>query len=298
MQKKSLETLLYSTAGVLVMAVILIAVNALMSSVPKRMDLTSDKAYTLSDGTRAILASLDTPVRIRFYCTQSDAATPHTVFLKGYARKVEDLLAEYRQAARGKIIIEKLDPQPDSDAEDSARLDGLEEQELPGADKFYLGLSVSLLDQKQSIPFLQPDRERELEYDISRAISRVIHPDKPVIGIMTPLPLFGTEANPMMMQMGQQPQPPWMIVNELQRDFTVKRVAMNADRIEDAIKLLLVVRIDATRALGSASATVHKAAATITDSQNPRSPARLKRCGTGTSRAWPSRRASARRRAP
>ena len=55
------------------------------------------------------------------------------MFLKGYARKVEDLLAEYKQVAGGKLKIEKYDPQPDSDAEDSARLDGLEAQQLPGA---------------------------------------------------------------------------------------------------------------------------------------------------------------------
>src|SRR5688500_2545867 len=118
--KKPTETILYSTAGVVALAVILIAFNAISSALKTRLDLTKEKVYTLSPGTKAILKKLDTPVKIRFYCTQSEQSTPETVFLKGYAKRVEDLLGEYKQAAKGRVVIEKFDPQPDSDAEDSA----------------------------------------------------------------------------------------------------------------------------------------------------------------------------------
>ncbi len=240
MKKKSLEILLYSTAGVAAMALILVAVNVIAGVVKQRVDLTKEKAYTLSRGTRNILGKLDSTVKVRFYCTQGETA-PETVFLKNYAKRVEDLLAEYKQAAKGKLIIEKYDPQPDSDAEDSARLDGVEGQMLRNGEKFYLGLAVSLLDEKQSIPFLDPNRERLLEYDLSRAITRVVTPDKPVVGIMSPLPVFGMPSNPMMMRMGQQGQQPWVIVNELKNDFTVKRVAMDIDKVDEDIKVLLVI---------------------------------------------------------
>jgi ABC-type uncharacterized transport system involved in gliding motility auxiliary subunit len=241
MQTKSLQTILYSTAGVLVMLVILIAFNFIAGTARTRLDLTQERAYTLSAGSRAILKKLDTPVTIRFYCTQSESATAETVYLKGYARKVEDLLGEYKQLAGSKLKIEKYDPQPDSDAEDSARLDGIEPQPLPGADRFYLGLAVKCADEVQSIPFLAPNRERLLEYDLARAIVRTGTPEKPTIGLMSPLPVFGMPSNPMMQQMGQQGSQPWTIVNELKNDFNVKRVGMDADKIDDDIKLLLVV---------------------------------------------------------
>lgn len=243
MQKKSLETILYSAAGVAIMAGIIVGFNFITGSMHRRIDLTKEKAYTLSDGTKAILKKLDTPVTLRFYCTQSENATPYTMYLKTYAKKVEDLLAEYRQAAHGKLVIQKFDPQPDSDAEDSARLDGIDPQNLPDGEPFYLGLAVNQLDAKEAIPFLSPDRERQLEYDISRAISRVVTPEKPVVGVMSPLPVFGAEPNPMMEQMGQQQQaqPPWELVTELQGDFTVKKVAMDVSKIDDDIKVLVVI---------------------------------------------------------
>ncbi len=242
MQKKSLETFLYSVGGVIAMAMILVAVNLITSGMKQRVDLTQEKAYTLSDGTRAILAKLDTPVKIRFYSSHSAASTPQTVYLKTYARKVEDLLSEYKQAAKGKLIVEKYDPQPDSDAEDSARLDGVSGAQIPGGEPFYLGIAVSLLDSKETIPFCQPTRERMLEYDLTRAITRVVTPEKPVVGVMSALPVFGGGGNPMMqMQTGQRPQPAWVIVSELQKDFTVKRVEMTAEKIPGDVKVLVVI---------------------------------------------------------
>ena len=242
MQKKSLETILYSSAGIIVMLILAIAVNVITGAKPVRADLTQEKAYTLSAGTRAILQKLDTPVKIRFYCTQSDTATPETVYLKDYARQVGDLLQEYQQVAGKNLIVQKFDPQPDSDAEDSARLDGLEPQQLPGVDEFYLGLSISLPGTSVAIPFLSPDREKLLEYDITRALSQVINPEKPVIGIMSSLPVFGAPSNPMMEQMGgQQGAPPWTIIQQLQQDYNVRQIEMDAAKIDDDVKVLVVI---------------------------------------------------------
>jgi gliding motility-associatede transport system auxiliary component len=240
MKHKKFETIFYSTAGVAAMAVILIAINLLGSAFRERVDLTADKAFTLSPGTKAILAELDTPVTIRFYCTRDVTPTAESIYLQEYAHRVEDLLDEYQDVGDGKIIIKKLDPEPDSDAEDSAKLDGIQPITLSTGDKFYLGLAVSLLDAKQTVQ-LTPDRERLLEYDISRAISRVIKPQKPVVGVMSALPVFGEQENPMMQRMGRQGSPPWEIINELNGDYTVKKVPLDTDKIPADIKVLLVI---------------------------------------------------------
>jgi ABC-type uncharacterized transport system involved in gliding motility auxiliary subunit len=241
MQRKSLEVVLYSTAGVAVMLGILVVANAIIGSIPARVDMTQERAYTISAGTKAVLKKLDTLVTIRFYCTQSQTATPESVYLKAYARKVENLLHEYKQVAGKNLVIKKFDPQPDTDAEDSARLDGLEAHPLPGNDHFYLGLAVSLADERVAIPFLAPNREKLLEYDLTRAITRVLSPAKATVGVMSPLPLFGGSANPMMGQAGRPPEPAWTIIQQLKQDFKVMRVETNAARIDDDVKVLLVV---------------------------------------------------------
>ena len=239
MKKKGIENILYSGVGIVAMLFLVIAINLIAAQAKQRIDLTAEKAYTLSRGTRAILAKLDTPVQIRLYCTRDTKTMPVT--LANYAQRVEDLLGEYKQASKGKIEVQQLDPTPDSDAEDSAKLDGVDAQPLRGGERAYLGLSVSMLDQKQAIPLLTPDRERLLEYDISRAIARVMVAKKPVVGVMSALPVMG-EMNPMMMMRREQNESrPWAFISELQRDFDVKQVELTTDKIPDEIKVMIVI---------------------------------------------------------
>jgi ABC-type uncharacterized transport system involved in gliding motility auxiliary subunit len=235
MKSRRFETLLYSTAGVVVLLAALIALNFIVGTVSFRADLTQGHVYTLSPGTRAVLSKLGAPVKVRLYYTQG-AAVP--VGLKTFAKRVEDLLGEYRAASRGKVVIEKFNPQPDSDAEDSAQLDGLEGQLTNTGEKFYLGLAISFLDQKAALPVLTPDREQLLEYDITRAIAQVATEKKPVIGVMSALPVMGRTLNPMLRQ---QPTQPWVLISELKRGFELREIKTDATKIPDDIKVLLVI---------------------------------------------------------
>jgi ABC-type uncharacterized transport system involved in gliding motility auxiliary subunit len=240
--KKGFETFLYSAIGVVVVAIIVIALNVIIRPMTTRLDLTADKAYTLSEGTRNILSKLDTPVQIRFYFSQKDPSTPP--MLKTYAARVEDMLNEYKLLAKGNLEIKKLDPAPDTEAEDSANLDGIEGQMLQpmGGDRLYFGIAISCLDSRATIPFLTPERDRLLEYDLTRAISQVIKPQKPVIGVMSGLPVFGS-FNPQMMQMGMGGgrTEPWVFVNELRSDFDVKEIPVTSETIDDDVQVLLVI---------------------------------------------------------
>jgi ABC-type uncharacterized transport system involved in gliding motility auxiliary subunit len=235
---RNTERWLYSIGGVIAVFAAILAVNFIAGFIPGRVDLTQGKLYTLSEGTRKALGKLEAPVKIRFYFNQGDANVP--VGMRVFAGRVDDLLNELRAASNGKLVIEKLNPQPDSDAEDSANLDGVEAQELPSGEKFYLGLAVSFADQKLALPVLSPDRERLLEYDVARAIARVTTTTKPLVGVMAGLPVFGMPMNPMM-GMGAGASEPQIFVSELRRDFELKRVSMDVDKIDDDIKTLVVI---------------------------------------------------------
>ncbi len=228
---------LYSTVGVIIVLIAIVAINYALSLGKQRIDLTKDKLFSLSEGTRKALANLKDPITIKFYYTQGDDTIP--IQVRTFAKRTEDLLAEYKQAASGKVVIEKLNPQPDSDAEDAATVDGIDGQVGPSGDRFYLGLAIVQGEQKAAIPSLSADRERLIEYDLTRAITRVATKEKPVIGVMTPLPVTG---NPMAMMMGQGgPQPPQIFYSEMEKDYKVERVGLDAEEIKPEIKTLLVI---------------------------------------------------------
>ena len=213
----------------------LIAVNVFAYFYYSRIDLTQAKSYTLSDGTRDILKKLQAPVTIRFYFSQSEAGMP--LVLKGYGRRVQDLLVEYRNASAGKVLIEISDPQPDSDLEETATLDGVQAQSLDNGDRFYLGLAVKQGDRKSAMSNIAMDRERLLEYDITRAIASVTEKEKTVLGVMSPMPVFGNSGFPMM---GVPPSPKQVFISELERDYKVVQVPMDGKDIDPKVKVLLV----------------------------------------------------------
>ena len=229
-------TLLYSGAGLIALFLLLVAGNYLASRAAVRADLTDGRIYTLSEGTKKILAKLDAPVKVRLYISQGDNAMP--VQLKSFAQRVDDLLREFKAVAGSNLVIEKYNPKPDSDEEDSAQLDGIEPQTLTTGEQFHLGLTVSRLDRKQAIPAINPQRERLLEYDLIRAIARVANAERPVLGVMSALPIMGAPFN---MMSRQPPTEAWVLAGELKRDFDLKTVSLDSDAIDPAIKTLLLI---------------------------------------------------------
>ena len=235
-QMKKYEAFLFSAVGLVALFIILVAFNYLASSAALRADLTDGKLYTLSDGTRKILQKLDGPVKLRLYVSQSDNAIP--VQLRSFAQRVEDLVREFKAVAGPNLAIEKYNPKPDSDEEDAAQLDGVEPQTLFTGEQFYLGLSVSRLDRKQALSNISQQRERLLEYDLIRAIARVANAERPTIGVMSAVPVLGEPVN----MMTRQANEPWVLANELKRDFNVKSVSMNVEAIDKDINVLLVIQ--------------------------------------------------------
>ncbi len=229
---------LMTAGGVILVFILFVALNVIAGGLRLRTDLTENNLNTLSPGTRAILKKLDTPVTIRFYLSQSENALP--VDLRPFTTRVADLLDEFRSASGGKIEVQRLDPKPDTDAEDSASLDGIEPRMNESGQPVYMGLAFTCVDQRVAIPFLNPARERQLEYDIARSISQVTSTKKAVLGVMTTLPMLGTPMDMNMMMMGQRGRPPWIVIEELQRLFEVRDLGMDVKEIPNDVQVLLV----------------------------------------------------------
>ena len=222
--------------GIAAFFAIAVLANWLVSLTPagnRGADFTENKVFTLSDGTKSILGELDTKVVIRYYASRNADYTPGQ--LKLHIRRVDDLLKEYKNLSNDKIRIENIDPEPDTDAEDSANLDGIRSIDEQG--NFYLGIAVSALDKKVVLPFLNPGEETMLEYQISKAIAEVTTPVKPVIGIMSAFDLAGMPA----MMPGQQPQQPWVIYQQLKESFDLRDLGMTPEKIDpNEIKVLFL----------------------------------------------------------
>lgn len=226
----------FSAGGLLLVLIILVLVNVIFSRVNLRWDATRDKLYSLSPGTREILSTLRHDTVLKLFYSRDDAHTP--VHIQNYARRMMDFLEEYEKHGGGRIRIESIDPEPDSEAEEEAVRYGISGMDLPTGERIYFGLAVVAADQEATIPMLDPNREEQLEYDITRAIARVQSPERQTIGIITSLPVFGM---PMMnLQQGGEMEP-WMFVSELKKDYEVREISPTGDKIDDSVDLLMII---------------------------------------------------------
>lgn len=237
-----------ATAGItaLLIVAIVVVVNFIVGGLgvgDLRIDLTEDRLYTISEGTRNILSRIneDEPVTIRYYYTTDDRVMP--TVLKPHIRAVEDLLLELVKASNDKIILETIHPNPNTDEEDDARADEIQDMGPVNqeGDKIYFGMTIECLDQKEVIPFLNPPRPNEgstVEYDIARAINKVVKRERNVIGVMSAIPVMGSPMFPFQRQRGQEP---WQIIQQLRADYEVQEVPMGTDKIDSNIKVLLVL---------------------------------------------------------
>ena len=233
-----MKRLMYSGTGLLVLLLAFIAFNIATGVLlpGARLDLTEQKLFTISDGTRDILEELDEPITLYFFF--SDRASKDMVVLRNYARRVEEMLREYERVADGKLKLQIIDPQPFSEAEDRAAEFGLQAVPLTqSGDQLYFGLAgTNQLAQRETIPFFALEQEGLLEYELSRLINSLAHPEKTQIGLLAGLPMTGG-MNPMT----GQPSAPWMAFEQMQQMFDVQNLDSDIDSVPEDIDVLLLV---------------------------------------------------------
>jgi ABC-type uncharacterized transport system involved in gliding motility auxiliary subunit len=237
-----MRRLAFSIIGVVAAAAIAIGINmfadARLANV--QLDLTQGHLYTLSPGTKQILAGLKEKVTLRlFYSRQLGSTVPA---YGTYADHVREMLRAYAAASNGKLQLEFYDPEPFSDTEDRAMAYGLQGVPLDqGGTQIYFGLAgTNLEDDEKTVPFFQAERERFLEYDLTKLVYDLSNPTRPVVGVMSSLPLDG---DPRSMMMGQAPGAggqPYASSVLLRQSNTIRTVPTDAQVIDPDIQVLLV----------------------------------------------------------
>ena len=229
----------FGVGGLIALAVLFLGVVMLSNVALRgmRLDLTQNRLYTLSPGTRQVLAELKEPVNLYFYFSR-EAAAKQSPLLLPYATRVREFLEELSARAGGKIHLRIIDPQPFSDDEDRAAEFGLQSLQGGGdGDPLYFGLAgTNSTDGRASIAAFRSDREEFLEYDVAKLINDLGTPKKPVIGLMSSLPMQG-KFNPMTGQMGE----PWPMLTQLQELFTMRSLTAGVDHIDKDVSVLMLV---------------------------------------------------------
>ena len=201
-----------------------------------RLDLTENKIYTLSESTRNIVSAVDQPLNLYLFFTQESSS--HNPYYRKYYQRVREILEEYKLYAGNKLRLHFIDPKPFSEDEDRASGFGIQRIPLEDSgDVLYFGLAGSnAVGDVEKIPFLDPRREVFLEYDIDKLLYTLMNPEKPIIGLMSTLPMYPVAG------LGARSQKePWVIIEQIEQLFEVQLVFTDSEQIDEKIDVLMVV---------------------------------------------------------
>jgi ABC-type uncharacterized transport system involved in gliding motility auxiliary subunit len=214
-------------------AVVFVCLNIVSAQVFRnaRVDLTQQHLYSLSQGTRTLLADLKEPVRFRLF--MSSGLTKQAPQLAAFAGRVRSLLDSYAAAARGNIVLEVIDPRPFSEEEDRAVAFGIDGFTGTGGERLFFGLAATnSTTGRATIGVFAPDREAFLEYDLTRLVSELGRRGKPVVALLDGIGLAG---NPMMRMPEQQ------VLTQMKQFFDVKPLSGDVEKLPDDTRVLMVV---------------------------------------------------------
>ncbi len=228
----------YSLASLVLLLILFVALSMLSGIFLRgmRVDLTQNGQYTLSDGSRNILGELSEPVNLYlFFSAEASRGLPQ---IRSYARRVDEMVEEFENQAAGRLIVHRVDPEPFSEEEDQAAAFGL--QAVPvgaGNETLYLGIAgTNSLDDLQVMPFLQPSKEKFLEYDLAKMISSLGSPEKKSIGFLSTLQM-DAGFDPATQGMREA----WVVYEQMSQLFDIESIDPGADSLPDNIDLLLMV---------------------------------------------------------
>ncbi len=206
-----------------------VALNFISSKLFFRIDATEENLYTLSDGTKSIIKEIDELTTIKFFFSQANKDIPQTY--RQYAKRIEEILKEYTLLNPQNLVLEILDPKPDSDEEQAAKGYNLAEADIGSAYKFFLGLAILQGDNQETLRFFDLRTESSLEYDITQRIYKIQNNKKMNLAIMDEI---GVGGNPF------QPNTSWAFYNELSKFYNVEIISKEEWEIDDNIDILLV----------------------------------------------------------
>ncbi|MFK8069019.1 MAG: Gldg family protein [Gammaproteobacteria bacterium] len=229
----------FITLSSLILAIVLfLAVNILASGTLTswRMDMTDNKLFTLSEGTRNILKELEEPITLRYFFSQKMLnSIPN---LKNYGARVRDMLEEYEDASNGKLKLIISDPEPFSELEDEAVSYGMRRLPVSNSGELaYFGLAgTNTTDDEEIISFFQPEKEQTLEYELTKMIYNLGNPKDRVIGVISTLPVFGQSSPD-----GRSNSPAWAVMDIMRGEYQVRDLGVQTSYIEPEIDTLLVI---------------------------------------------------------
>lgn len=239
LEREATHAVARKVASVALIGVAVMLVDGIGARLPWQIDLTSEKFFTLSAGSRTLLRELKSNVQIELYFSNSRKGVP--IGLKVFAQRVEQLLRQYERQSGGRVSVRVIDPVPGSREEEEAKRLGLTSQPLGPDERLYFGVAFFHGGNRRTIPLVDFRRERLLEHDVSQLIAAVQTHRLPKVAVVSSLEVFGARGLPPEMRKLEDGTAEWQFIRELRGSYDLVDVNPTNDTLPADADILLVI---------------------------------------------------------
>lgn len=198
---------------------------------PARIDFTANGLYTLSSSAKRVVERLVEPVDLELVYSRGPGADFPTV--RAHADRVREMMHEIAARSGGKVRLRETDPAPFSETEDRISEAGLKPAPTGAGDPIYFGvIGRNSVDDMIAIPFLAPERDALLEYDLVRLIAQLDDPEPPKVAVISSLTAFQGDGT------GEGDA---SVLREMRRAFEVIPVERNFRALPKGTDVLMIV---------------------------------------------------------
>jgi ABC-type uncharacterized transport system involved in gliding motility auxiliary subunit/ABC-type transport system involved in multi-copper enzyme maturation permease subunit len=239
LERQATHAIARKVIAIALVAIVVGLVNDLGARTPWQFDLTKEKFFTLSAGSRTLLRDMRTSVQVEMYFSGSRKGVP--IGLKVFAQRVEQLLRQYERSSGGHVTVRVIDPVPGSREEEEAKRLGLASQPLGPDERLYFGLAVFHGGNRRMIPLIDFRRERLLEHDVSQLVAAVQTHRLPKLAVVSSLEVFGARGVPVDMRKIDDGTAEWQFIRELRASYDMEDVHPSNETLPADTDMLLVI---------------------------------------------------------
>ncbi|MEN8007059.1 MAG: GldG family protein [Candidatus Krumholzibacteriota bacterium] len=203
----------FAVAALLLTAIAFFLVSVLDNMPGARVDMTSDRLFTMSPAAAKILKGLEVPVQVKLYITPADKMPTQ---LRTLERDINEQMRNFEQVADGMLEFQVFNPQDDEQMQQTLGAKGIRPFQVQSIEKDEMGikliwsaLTIAYKDKPEEVlPQVLPQNLAALEQDIIGPVYRLTREKAPKIAIFGPKKQVDQQLAMMYLQQGMQPPEP------------------------------------------------------------------------------------------
>jgi len=203
----------FALSAVLLAAIAFFLVSVLDNLPSARIDMTSNKLFTMSPAAVKILKDLQVPVQVKLYITPEGKMSTQ---MRNLERDITEQMRNFEQVADGMLEFQVFNPQNDEEMQKTLTAKGIRPFQVQSIEKDEMGIkliwsaiTIAYKDKPEEVlPQVLPQNLFTLEQDIIGPVYRLTREKAPRIAVFGPKKPVDQQLAMMYLQQGMQPPEP------------------------------------------------------------------------------------------